>query len=57
MKQASFKICEIDKLKTKIETNNETNNKTKSIETNVDSKKTITSNKPIKRVENIYYFR
>ena len=53
MKQASFKICEIDKLKTKIETNN----KTKSIETNVDSKKTITSNKPIKRVENIYYFR
>ena len=51
MKQASFKIDEVEKFKT---TNNiETNNENK----NVDSKKTITSKKPIKLVENIYYFR
>jgi hypothetical protein len=51
MKQASFIIKKDEKLKT---TNNiETNNENK----NDDNKKTITSKKPIKLVENIYYFR
>ena len=48
MKQASFivKKDEVDKLKTtKVETNI------------VETKKTITSKKPIKLVENIYYFK
>jgi hypothetical protein len=51
MKQASFKIDEVEKIKTT--SNIKTNNKL----TNDENKKTITSNKPIKRVENIYYFR
>ncbi len=57
MKQSSFKICEIDKLKTNIE-NIENNDKMTIHETvKVEGKKTITSKKPIKCVENIYYFK
>ena len=57
MKQASFKIGEVNKLKNNVETEKVENKKTH-VETNiVESNKNITSKKPIKRVENIYYFK
>jgi hypothetical protein len=57
MKQASFKICQ--DVKPKIESNNIESNsiETNNIETNNLEKKNITSTKPIKLVENIYYFK
>lgn len=54
MKQASFIVNKGEKLKTNDKINIETTN----VETtNVDSRKNINSKKPIKLVENIYYFR
>lgn len=57
MKQASFIVNGIENKTTKVETNIETNDKITIHETNTESKKNITSKKPIKHVENIYYFR
>ena len=48
MKQASFKIGEVEKIKMTDERTSSTDER---------NKKNITSNKPIKLVENIYYFR
>ena len=55
MKQASFVINTKDDIIKKNE--EDTNDKISCKLTSVDSKKNITSKKPIKHVENIYYFR
>ena len=52
MKQASFLINPKDNIIKK-----DTNNKITFNLTSDDNKKNITSKKPIKHVENIYYFR
>jgi len=57
MKQASFIINGIENKTTKVKTNIENNDKITIHETNTESKKNTTSKKPIKYVENIYYFR
>ena len=58
MKQASFLINPKDNIiKKDEEIKKDTNNKITFNLTSDDNKKNITSNKPIKLVENIYYFR
>jgi hypothetical protein len=55
MKQASFKIGEVEKMKMTDERTSSTDERTSS--TDKSNKKNIISKKPIKFVENIYYFR
>lgn len=56
MKQASFKICEVKKMKmTEKMKMTMTDERTSS--TNEGNQQNISSKKPIKHVENIYYFR
>ena len=55
MKQASFKIGEVEKMKMTNERTSSTDERTSS--TDKSNKKNIISKKPIKFVENIYYFR
>ena len=57
MKQASFLINPKDNIIKKDEVLKSKNDKITSNLTSVDSTKNITSKKPIKLVENIYYFR
>jgi hypothetical protein len=57
MKQASFLITPKDNIIKKDEVLKSTNDKITCNLTSDDSKKNITSKKPIKIVENIYYFR
>jgi hypothetical protein len=56
MKQASFLINPKDNIIKKDEVLKSTNDKITCNLTSDDSKKNITSKKPIKIVENIYYF-
>ena len=62
MKQASFKIGEFEKMKMTDERTSSTDERTSSTDertssTDKSNKKNIISKKPIKFVENIYYFR
>jgi hypothetical protein len=62
MKQASFKIGEVEKMKMTNERTTSTDERTSSTNertssTNEGNQQNISSKKPIKCVENIYYFR
>ena len=55
MKQASFKIDKIDKIDKMSEVENKKDNNL-SVDSGKNDSTNITSKKPIKLVENIYYF-